>query len=50
MVDSKENHKFDMRVEGVRKGICIIKKRKNSESDIHLTVKSKQHRVLQKNP
>ena len=51
MVDSKENHKFDMRVEGVRKVICIIKKKKkNSESDIHLTVKSKQHRVLQKNP
>ena len=45
MVDSKENHKFDMRVEGVRK-----EKRKNGESDIHLTVKSKQHRVLQKNP
>ena len=41
-----------MRVEGVRKVICIIKKKKkkNSESDIHLTVKSKQHRVLQKNP
>ena len=28
MVDSKENHKFDMRVEGVRKVICIIKKKK----------------------
>ena len=49
MVDSKENHKFDMRVEGVRKVICIMRQ-KNSESDIHLTVKSKQHSVLQKNP
>ena len=50
MVDSKENHKFHMGVEGVRKVICIIKKKENSESDIHLTFKSKQHKVLQKNP
>ena len=28
MVDSKENHKFDMGVEGVRKVICIINKKK----------------------
>ena len=50
MVDSKENHKFDMGVEGVRKVVLHYKKKKKSESDIHLTFKSKQHRVLQKNP